>query len=114
MENQEPDKLEIPRNPDGTFPKGVSGNPKGRPRVSLAGTIREALSRMPEGQAITYLDGLIKVLIAKGFQEKDVSAIRELLDRGYGKPNQPMSLDVDDDIKEVSVKIVRRDEEPGA
>lgn len=30
--NNEPEKQEIIRNEDGTFPKGVSGNPKGRPK----------------------------------------------------------------------------------
>lgn len=28
----EPEQQEIIRNPDGTFPKGVSGNPAGRPK----------------------------------------------------------------------------------
>lgn len=32
MENHTPENQEVNRNPDGTFPKGISGNPAGRPK----------------------------------------------------------------------------------
>jgi hypothetical protein len=62
--------------------KGRSGNPGGRPKV--VGEIRE-LAREHTRKAINELARLA----VKGRSESvRVAAIRELLDRGYGKPTQ--------------------------
>jgi hypothetical protein len=68
------------------FPKGVSGNPGGRPRV-LADVQELAREKSPEA---------INTLVAIMDNEKAppaarVAAANSLLDRGYGKPTQPIS-----------------------
>ena len=64
------------------FEPGHSGNPGGRPRV--VGELRE-LARVYAPEAIRELARL--ALKAKS-ETARVAAIRELLDRGYGKPTQ--------------------------
>jgi hypothetical protein len=78
------------------FPKGVSGNPAGRPRKAL---LSDALRRqlalaapgMPEKtQAGTIAAALIAEAIAG-----NVQAIREVGDRSEGKPAQAIALDLE-------------------
>jgi hypothetical protein len=65
--------------------KGQSGNPGGRPKV--LGDLRE-LARQHAPAAIKEL-----VRLARNAKSETarVAAIRELLDRGYGKPGQLIS-----------------------
>ena len=67
------------------FPKGVSGNPKGRPRSgeALAEYIR-ALSG-PDGKV--YVDKLHALAVGKHKDTRSrLVAIATLLERGFGKP----------------------------
>ena len=73
------------RNPDGTFPKGASGNPGGRPKGFALG-IRQATK---EGQEL--IDFMLRVF--RGTEagaeiEHQVMAATWLADRGFGKPVQ--------------------------
>ena len=78
--------------------KGCSGNPRGRPRTTV--DVREmaqaygvaAINRlaMMGGLAVDALGQPIKGAESEATQ---LSAIRELLDRGYGKPTQPVEGD---------------------
>jgi hypothetical protein len=68
------------------FPKGVSGNPGGRPKV--LGDVQE-LARHKSPEAITTLANIM--LDEKAPPAARVAAANALLDRGYGKPTQPIS-----------------------
>jgi len=71
------------------FQPGQSGNPGGRP--AIVGELRElARARAPE--AIAELTRL--ALHAKS-ETARIAAIRELLDRGFGKATQPIAADVE-------------------
>jgi hypothetical protein len=68
------------------FPKGKSGNPGGRPMV--LGEVQE-LARQYAPTAIVELARL--ALKAKS-ETARIAAIRELFDRGYGRPRQAMEI----------------------
>jgi hypothetical protein len=68
------------------FPKGVSGNPGGRPKV--LGDVQE-LAREQSPQAINTLSKIMND--EKTPPAARVAAANALLDRGYGKPTQPIS-----------------------
>jgi hypothetical protein len=70
------------------FRKGQSGNPGGRPKV--LGDVQE-LARQHAPRAIVELARL--ALKAKS-ETARIAAIRELLDRGYGRPRQAMEVSV--------------------
>ena len=68
------------------FQKGVSGNPGGRPKV--LGDVQE-LARQRSPEAINTLAGIMDD--CKAPSAARVAAANSLLDRGYGKPTQPIS-----------------------
>ena len=68
------------------FPKGVSGNPGGRPKV--LGDVQE-LARQQSPLAIETLAEIMSN--EKTPPAARVAAANVLLDRGYGKPTQPIS-----------------------
>jgi hypothetical protein len=68
------------------FPKGTSGNPGGRPRV--LGDVQE-LARERSPEAINTLAAIMDD--KKAPPAARVAAANSLLDRGYGKPTQPIS-----------------------
>jgi hypothetical protein len=68
------------------FPKGQSGNPGGRPRV--LGEVQD-LARLHAPSIIVELARL--ALKAKS-ETARIAAIRELLDRGYGRSRQAMEI----------------------
>jgi hypothetical protein len=69
------------------FEPGRSGNPGGRPRI--AGELRE-LARTHAPKAITELG---RLAVKAKSETARIAAIRELLDRAYGKPTQYLAAD---------------------
>ena len=73
------------------FPKGKSGNPKGRPKMpNIKDAIAVILADEKEGK--TALDAILMALRAKAVKG-DVRAAQELLDRAYGKSKQIVDME---------------------
>ena len=70
------------------FRKGQSGNPGGRPKV--LGDVQE-LARQ---HAPTVIVELARLALKAKSETARIAAIRELLDRGYGRPRQVMEVSV--------------------
>jgi len=78
----EPDETGIKRKPDGTFEKGVSGNPEGRPAgsVSVMTRIRQIFNEEPE-----YFELYVRDIL------KDERLRKEIVQQLDGKPVQPIA-----------------------
>lgn len=100
-----PENQEISRKPDGTFQKGVSGNPKGRPRFSIVSLLREKLAEIPEGEKTTVASKLVDEIIIKAIKEKDAAMMKDIIDRIDGKPKQAIVGSDDEEDAPVRVTV---------
>jgi hypothetical protein len=76
------------------FKKGDPNiNRKGRIRgsVSIVEAIKRQLLKVPPGQKRTHLDLIVAALFEKAIKDKDVQAIRDLINRTDGMPKQPIT-----------------------
>lgn len=88
----------IKRTAKGTFAKGVSGNPGGRPTQDT--NLRD-LARTYTGEAIATLVEIMQN--RKAAPSARIHACEAILDRGYGRPGrymeiEPVSLPASDNI----------------
>jgi hypothetical protein len=77
------------------FPKGISGNPNGRPKLTkLTNALREQLAEIaPDAPEETIAEQIAKTLIKLALSG-DVQAIKEIGNRTEGLPKQAIDLDL--------------------
>lgn len=74
-----------------TFRPGESGNPGGRPRAVAA--IRDLV----QAKGPDLVERLMTMALAEATEDRvRIEAIKVLLDRGYGRPPQPITGEDDD------------------
>jgi hypothetical protein len=80
------------------WPKGVSGNPGGRPKKKLISDELERLLQVeaPDAGGRTWATVVAEALLHQA-RKGDVRAIAELANRIEGKPLQPVELSGDND-----------------
>ncbi len=78
------------------FPKGVSGNPGGRPKKALLSDAlrRQIAEAVPNAPEKTIAEVIARALIREAVSG-NVQAIREIGDRSEGKPAQAIALDLE-------------------
>ena len=69
------------------FEKGKSGNPGGRPKKSMEQYDLEAAARE---KAAAALDTLAQIMEHGEIERNRLSAAMAIIERGYGKPTQPI------------------------
>ena len=87
-----------------TFPKGVSGNPQGRPkRTRLTDALREQLQEVLANDH-TIAETIARVLIKEACNG-NIQAIKEIGDRTEGRPAQKLDIDLQiNDWRELAAK----------
>jgi DNA helicase HerA-like ATPase len=77
------------------FPKGVSGNPAGRPKsITLSEALRLQLAKVsPHADERTYAEEIARVLCVNAARG-NVNASREIADRTEGKPKQAIDVEM--------------------
>jgi hypothetical protein len=88
------------------WPKGVSGNPGGRPKKKLVTDELERLleAEAPEAGGRTWATVIAEALLHQA-RKGDVRAITELINRIEGKPLQPVELGMDSDLEILAEKL---------
>ena len=69
----------------GGFKAGVSGNPGGRPKAV------EEIRELARAHCPDAIAELARLAVEAKSESARIAAIRELLDRGYGKATQPLA-----------------------
>jgi hypothetical protein len=88
------------------WPKGVSGNPGGRPKKKLVTDELERLlqAEAPDAEGRTWATVIAEALLQQA-RKGDVRAIAELTNRIEGKPLQPVELSGDNDLDTLAERI---------
>jgi hypothetical protein len=77
------------------FPKGTTGNPSGRPKLTrLTDALREQITEQMQGAPEGTIAEEIARKLIKLALGGDIAAIREVFDRTEGKPKQAIDLDL--------------------
>ena len=100
---------------NGRFPKGVSGNPNGRPKgnhsESISNLLRKRLDELAPGTTKTYKEMIVDAWLLELVNRKDkshIAALREALNRLEGKPKE--SIEVSGNVeKPITLKVVYDD-----
>jgi hypothetical protein len=97
------------------FPKGKSGNPKGRPRGPELPSIRDAIAAAlsaPRGVRgdRTALDNVLERLVEMA-EGGNVRAAEILMDRAFGRPLQSIAANIDGPPQPLRVYVVAENKE---
>ena len=96
------------------WPKGVSGNPGGRPKnnhTSIWNLLEKRLEEMVPGSDKTVKDAVVTQLVAILISRHDkhfAAILKEASDRLYGKPKESIELSSNPD-KPVTLKVIYDD-----
>lgn len=88
--SDEPRQQEIIRNPDGTFPPGVSGNPGGRKKKIMTSFIQSEFAKMSDDEKRIWLREVSKELQLQMVEGRP----KQSIDGGEDKDGNPMPFTI--------------------
>ena len=105
--NEQPEITGENRNPDGTFKKGVSGNPNGRPKdsFSLVAMLKKKLQELEPINKKTYAELFINNIVNLAILDKNDSQIKNIMQYVEGMPKQVIKNEYDDEVTEVKISV---------
>lgn len=85
------------RNPDGTIKKGMSLNPKGKPKglKNLTTKVKEALLKLSNVEGKTFEDLLVDRILVESIQNGNNKILNHLWDHIDGRPMQKIDMTSD-------------------
>lgn len=86
------------RDEKGRFIKGVAPNPNGRPKgvgLNLTSLLKQHLETKPKGKKEYYKDLFIRTLLHKALIEKDLQALKLIINYVDGLPQAKIDLTTD-------------------
>jgi len=99
----EPENTGENRNRDGTFKKGFSGNPAGKPpgSISIVALLRQRLEEVPVGQLKTYAEQLVEITLENAIVRKDQKAISDIIAHIDGAPKKTVAHEIPQSLVEL-------------
>jgi len=80
------------RNKDGTWAKGTSGNPNGRPEgIDFVAILKRKLGEIPEGYDRNRAEQIADIMLDEAIEQKDRTMIRDVIDRVAGRPTETIN-----------------------
>ena len=106
--NKEPEKQENNRNDDGTFKKGQSGNPNGRPKKGFAiADILDTIGDKSFSNDKTFKEAILEKVYENALAG-DLNSAKFIADRTEGTALQKMSVTTNEPVQ--VLKIVNQNE----
>jgi hypothetical protein len=103
---ENPASAGIIRDEKGRFPKGVSGNPNGRPKgtLSLVSLLKKKLESIAPNSQKTWAELFVDKMFFTAINDKGDSALmRDIVNRIDGMPKQNIGFGLEDAIDKIEI-----------
>jgi len=100
----------IDRDEKGRFIQGNPGGGRPKGSVSVVEAIKRKLKEIPKDSKKSYLEYLTDALFSKAIKDKDINAIKDIINRVDGMPKQTIDQNINE-TREIPESIEELEEE---